>query len=104
MTLVEEHWLVRPPFSQFGKGDLVFKTDIENGSHLVVECKCLSPLPGATARTRRRKKRRDVYEQAIAYARAYAQTRDHSGAQVIPITFTNERIESMPAIDTVKPA
>ncbi len=60
-------YLVNPPYSQCGKGDLVFS----NGKDLalVIELKFLSTKTGKTARNQRKYKRKKVRLQALKYAK-----------------------------------
>jgi len=81
-------YMVEPPFSQFGKGDLIF-TDGKN-QFLIVELKYLTKNSGNTAQTSRRKHRRKVEEQALRYGRCFKKR--HPECNIAALAITNENL------------
>ena len=71
-------YLVYPPFSNLGKGDLILADG--KGGFLIVELKKLHSGTGKTARTSRNKAKKKVKKQAEYYARVFK--RKHPEASV----------------------
>lgn len=86
--LYDHEWEVEPGRSQSGKGDIVMTNG--TGTYAVVEVKWLNmDASGRTARSRRTRKRSQVEEQAIRYAREFFKS--HPEATVVaPLVFTDE--------------
>ena len=82
-----QEWEVIPGYSQFGKGDLVFKRPGFE-EYLVIETKYIRTDSGKTARGSRTKNRKKVVEQALRYGAIFKQR--HPGAEVEIATFTND--------------
>ncbi|MHA1647139.1 MAG: hypothetical protein ACTSVL_06175 [Promethearchaeota archaeon] len=82
-------YMVHPPYSQFGKGDLIFT----NGKNhfLVVELKYLTKNSGKTAQTSRRKHRRKVEEQAFRYGICFKG--QHPEYKIAALAITNENLK-----------
>ena len=84
--LLAIEYLMYPPYSQFGKGDLLF---YDGGYRLlVVELKSLNNRCGSTARVSRHKARRKVEEQAYRYSQLMQEK--YPQFSVRGISFTNE--------------
>jgi hypothetical protein len=93
--VIEDEWEVEPGRTDKGRGDLVF-TD-GDGCFAVVEVKWIDLVStgrtGSTKRASNRKKRRAVEEQAISYARIYAElacSELDPVKRVEAVMFTNE--------------
>jgi hypothetical protein len=86
--LFSVEYMVRSPYSQFGKGDLIFT----NGKNhfLIVELKYLTKNSGRTAQTSRRKHRRKVEEQAFRYGCYFK--RRHPECFIAALAITNENL------------
>ncbi|MFT4623632.1 MAG: hypothetical protein ACI8PZ_002288 [Myxococcota bacterium] len=94
--LVEDEWDVVSGHTNHGRGDLVF-TDGE-GRFAVVEVKYINlTSSGATARRRRTKCRRQVHQQAQAYAAVIRDRHDAVGP-VLAFAYTNERPDTLVAV------
>ena len=85
--LYAQEWEVIPGYSQFGKGDLVFKRPAFE-EYLVIETKYIRTDSGKTARGSRTRNRKKVVEQALRYGAIFKQR--HPGAEVEVATFTND--------------
>ena len=86
--LFRVEYLVQPPFSQFGRGDLIF-TNRKN-QFLIVELKYLTQNSGNTAQNNRRKHRRKVENQALYYGKCFK--RRHPECKVAALAITNENL------------
>ncbi len=82
-------YLVQPPYSQFGKGDLIFT----NGKNhfLIVELKYLTKNTGRTAQTSRCKHRRKVEKQALHYGRCFK--RRYPECTIAALAITNQNLK-----------
>jgi hypothetical protein len=85
--LYAQEWEVIPGYSQFGKGDLVFKRPAFE-EYLVIETKYIRTDSGKTARGKRTRNRKKVVEQALRYGAIFKQ--HNPGALVEIATFTND--------------
>ena len=81
-------YLVNPPYSQFGKGDLIFTKG--KNQFLIIELKYLTQNSGRTSQTSRRKHRRKVEEQALRYGRCFK--RRHPEFHISAMAITNENL------------
>ena len=83
-------WEVYDGYSNLGKGDLVL-TDA-HGNFLIIECKYINlNATGQTARSKRRKSRRDVKKQTKDYIKAF-KIKNFEAKNVIGLAVTNEKI------------
>ena len=82
-----QEWEVIPGYSQFGKGDLVFKRPAFE-EYLVIETKYIRTESGKTAQRSRTRSRKKVVEQALRYGAIFKQL--HPEALVEIATFTND--------------
>ena len=82
-------YLVQPPYSQFGKGDLIFT----NGKNhfLIVELKYLTKNTGRSAQTSRCKHRRKVEKQTLRYGRCFK--RRYPECTIAALAITNENLK-----------
>ena len=89
--LIEHQYMLDPPRSQDGEGDLIF-TD-GNNHFLVVEVKYLRQSSwknsGRTTRSRNRKSRRHLEEQAIKYGKHFFNLFPNSHVKIIGATNHN---------------
>ncbi len=85
--LYAQEWEVIPGYSQFGKGDLVFKRPAFE-EYLVIETKYIRTDSGKTAQRSRTRSRKKVVKQALPYGAIFKQV--HPGAEVEIATFTND--------------
>jgi len=89
--IIEYQYMLEPPHSQMGKGDLIF-TD-GNNRFLVVEVKFLrqsSPInSGRTTRVRNRNSRRHLESQVIKYGKHFLTLFPNSEVRVIGSTNQN---------------
>eukprot|EP01083_Nonionella_stella_P019127 53165_1 len=85
--LYADEWDVVPGFTQYGRGDLVFKHP-DSEVFLVVETKYITMNAGRTSRIRRTRGRRTVVDQALRYGEIFK--RQHPRAAVDVATCTNE--------------
>ena len=81
-------YMVQPPFSQFGRGDLIFTNG--NNQFLIVELKYLTRNSGRTSQTSRRRHRRKVEEQALRYGRCFK--KEHPECNIAALAITNENL------------
>lgn len=99
--VIEDEWEVEPGRTDQGCGDLVF-TDA-HGHFAIIEVKWIdlesTGRTGSTKRESNRKKRRKVEDQAIYYARIYAELNlggPHTSYSIEAFIFTNEFDRPLP--------